>query len=75
MRQIERRAETVRAPEPTRALQRARVEKAAAVRLREALERRSMVRGLLVLAVVVLLASFARAGLERVFVAGWWRQW
>jgi hypothetical protein len=44
----------------------------------EAAEKRhklSVARGLMVLAVLALLASIARAGLERVFVHGWWRQW
>ena len=69
------RAEPVHAPEPTRAVQRARKEHAAYRRMREAVERRSMVRGLVLLAMVVLVASVARAGLDRVFVPGWWRQW
>ncbi len=42
-------------------------------RQREAIERRSMVRGLILLAVVVLLGSMVRAGLDRVFVQGWWK--
>jgi hypothetical protein len=42
-------------------------------RQRETIERRSMVRGLILLAVVVLLGSILRAGLARVFVHGWWR--
>ncbi len=32
-----------------------------------------MVRGLILLAVVLLMGSAARAGLDRVFVHGWWR--
>jgi hypothetical protein len=32
-------------------------------------------RGLIILAVLALLVSIARAGLGRVFVPGWWRQW
>jgi hypothetical protein len=40
---------------------------------RETIERHSVVRGLLVMAVVVLIASIVRAGLDRVFVPGWWR--
>jgi fatty acid desaturase len=35
--------------------------------------RRSAVRGLLMLALLVLVLSIARAGLGRVFVPGWWR--
>jgi hypothetical protein len=40
---------------------------------REQVERRSMVRGLILIALLVLAGSIARAGLERVFVHGWWR--
>ena len=64
-------AETVRAPEPTRALAQARAEMQSYRREREEIERRSIVRGLIVLAMVVLVGSLARAGLERVFVQGW----
>jgi hypothetical protein len=43
---------------------------------RKQVERRRQVRGLLVLALVVLLFSLARVGFHRVFVsAGWWRLW
>ncbi len=38
-------------------------------------ERRMQVRGLLLLAVVVLLFSIWRAGAHRVFTMGWWRLW
>jgi hypothetical protein len=69
------RAQAVRPPEPTRALQQARAERQEHRSKRELLERRSVVRGLIVLAVVALVFSVARAGLDRVFVHGWWRQW
>ncbi len=39
----------------------------------ERMERRSVVRGLILLAVIMLVGSVARAGLDRVFVHGWWR--
>jgi len=39
---------------------------------REKTERRSVVRGLILLAVVVLVGSMLRAGMDRVFVHGWW---
>jgi len=39
---------------------------------REKKERRSVVRGLILLAFFVLVGSMARAGLDRVFVQGWW---
>jgi fatty acid desaturase len=40
---------------------------------RERIERRSMMRALIMLAVLVLAGSIAHAGLDRVFVHGWWR--
>ena len=40
---------------------------------REKVERRSVVRGLMLMAILVLLGSMVRAGLGRVFVQGWWR--
>ena len=40
------------------------------------LERRRQVRGLLLLALAVLIFSLLRAGLHHVFTpAGWWRLW
>jgi hypothetical protein len=62
-------------PTPTAALLRALADAEAHRRPREALERRSLVRGLLLFAAIVLILSIARAGLDRVFVPGWWRQW
>lgn len=38
-------------------------------------EQRSVLRGLILLALVILIASLARAGFGRLFVPGWWRQW
>jgi hypothetical protein len=69
------RAEVARPPQPTRDLDRARAERQEHRSVREVLERRSVVRGLTLLAVVALVFSIARAGLDRVFVHGWWRQW
>ncbi len=40
---------------------------------RELVERRSVVRGLILLALLVLVGSMLRAGMGRVFVPGWWR--
>jgi hypothetical protein len=40
---------------------------------REKTERRSVVRGLILMSVLVLVGSIVRAGLDRVFVRGWWR--
>jgi hypothetical protein len=39
------------------------------------LEQRSLLRGLILLAVVILIASLVRAGFGRLFVPAWWRQW
>ena len=41
----------------------------------EQTERHRQLRGLLMLALVVLAFSLARAGLGRVFPHGWWRLW
>lgn len=42
---------------------------------REMQERRRQVRGLLLLALVVLAAAIVRAGVHNVFTPGWWRLW
>ena len=69
------RAEPPRAPRASAELTIAREEHAAYVHGRERAERSGILRALLVLAVVVLVASIWRAGFDRVFVNGWWRQW
>ena len=71
--QSEHRAEPPRIPAPTRTLERAQLERKAYFRKREQMEHRSLVRGLLLLVLLLLVASIARAGLDRVFVLGWWR--
>jgi len=38
-------------------------------------ERRRQLRGLILLALVVLLFGILRAGVSHVFPAGWWRLW
>ena len=73
--QAERRAAPVEAPAATPAMQRERAAQREFVKEREQVERRRMVRGLIVLALLVLALSMARAGMGRVFVPGWWRQW
>lgn len=68
-------AAPVQVPRPSRELQRARAateRKHTAQRVRQA---RGQVRGLVLLAMVMLLGSVLRAGVERVFFAGWWRTW
>jgi hypothetical protein len=69
------RAEAPRAAKASRELERARQAQRVYQVGREALERRSVVRGLVALALIVLAFSVARAGLYRVFVPGWWKQW
>ena len=69
----EHRAVAPQIPEATRGLERLRAEFQSYRTGRERLERRSALRGLIVLAVAVLLGSIARAGLDRVFVQGWWK--
>ena len=71
--QAEHSAEPPRIPAPTPTQERAELERKAYFRKREQMEHRSIVRGLLLLALLVLAASIARAGLGRVFVSGWWR--
>jgi hypothetical protein len=66
------RAEKPRIPPPTRAFQRAAEKRSKFLLAREGIEHRSMVRGLLILAVIVLLASMVRAGFGNVFTPGWW---
>jgi hypothetical protein len=72
---VEHRASAARAPELSRGAQR----ELAALRERrkqgEQAERSGMVRGLLLLALVVFIASVFRAGLGQVFLPGWWRHW
>jgi hypothetical protein len=75
MRSAGHRAEPPRPPALTERDQRresARLEKLNA-RLR--IEQRSMLRGLILLAVVILIVSLARAGFGRLFVPRWWTQW
>ena len=67
------RAATAQIPDPTRALQRQREDYEIYRLDRERVERRSMVRGLILLALLVLAASIARAGIHRVFVPHWWQ--
>jgi len=69
------RASPPRAPRPSAELANAREEHAEYIERREQTERSGFMRALLVLGVLVLLGSIARAGLDRVFVHGWWRQW
>jgi hypothetical protein len=73
MQPTEVRAEKPRIPAATRTQEHAAEEHRDYLREREGLETRSVFRGLIVLALLVLLASMMRAGFGRVFVHGWWR--
>jgi hypothetical protein len=41
----------------------------------EQIERRSQVRGLLLLALAAIIFAILRAGIHNVFSHGWWRIW
>ena len=69
------RAEPPRAPVPSALQERVEQERLQRLGARVALEQSSLLRGLIILAVAVLLASLWRAGFDRLFVPGWWRQW
>jgi hypothetical protein len=60
-------------PMPDRTLQRAQEEHAKYVAARVQLQRRSVLRGLILLALLVLGASILRAGAGRAFPPYWWR--
>ena len=75
MRSSGQRAEPPRPPAFTERDQRGQSERLDRLKKRTALEQRSLLRGLILLAVVILIVSLARAGFGRLFVPGWWRQW
>ena len=75
MRSAGRRAEPPRPPALTEREQRRESVRLETLKGRVRLEQRSLLRGLILLAVVILIASLARAGFGRLFVPGWWRQW
>jgi hypothetical protein len=69
------RAQPPRPPALTPEQQRREKTRVESLRARVRLEQRSLLRGLILLAVVILIVSLARAGLDRLFVRGWWREW
>jgi fatty acid desaturase len=69
----ERRAEPARTPEPTPEVARIRATEQLYKQDREREQRRSLLRGLLWLLLAVMVFSIARAGLQQVFLHGWWR--
>jgi hypothetical protein len=75
MRSSGHRAEPPRPPALTDREKRRESARLERLNARVRLEQRSLLRGLILLAVLILIASLARAGFGRLFVPGWWRQW
>jgi len=75
MRSAGHRAEPPRPPAFTEREQRRESARLNRLNARVRLEQRSLLRGLILLAVVILIASLARAGFGRLFVPKWWTQW
>jgi hypothetical protein len=71
----EARAEPPRPPSPSASIQQRRADHKKYLGEREVVERSSVLRGLLLLALVVLFLAFWRAGRARAFYHGWWWQW
>jgi len=75
MRSSGHRAEPPRPPALTDREKRRESARLERLNARVRVEQRSLLRGLILLAVLILIASLARAGFGRLFVPGWWRQW
>lgn len=75
MRDSVRRAQPARPPALSEREQRRETARRMTLRARVQMEQRSLLRGLILIALVVLIVSLARAGFDRLFVPGWWRQW
>jgi hypothetical protein len=75
MRDSVRRAQPARPPALSEREQRHETARRMTLRARVQMEQRSLLRGLILIVLVVLIVSLARAGLDRLFVPGWWRQW
>ena len=75
MRSAGRPAAPPRPPALTERDQRRETERLGRLKGRVALEQRRLLRGLILLALVILIVSLARAGFGRLFVPAWWRQW
>ena len=69
------RAKPPRPPVLSDSHERAEIARREALAARLRVEQRSLLHGLILLALVVLLASLARAGFGQLFVPGWWREW
>jgi hypothetical protein len=75
MRESVHRAEPARPPALNERELRRESTRSEALRVRVRLEQRSLLRGLILLALLILIVSLARAGFDRLFMPGWWRQW
>jgi hypothetical protein len=75
MKNAGRRAEPPRPPALTEREQRRESGRLRTLGGRIGVEQRSLLRGLILLAVVILIASLVRAGFGRLFVPRWWSQW
>jgi hypothetical protein len=75
MRESVHRAEPARPPALSERELRGESTRSEALRVRVRLEQRSLLRGLILLALLILIVSLARAGFDRLFMPGWWRQW
>jgi hypothetical protein len=75
MRSSGHRAEPPRPPALTDREKRRESARVERLNARVRLEQRSLLRGLILLAVLILIASLARAGFGRLLAPGWWRQW
>jgi hypothetical protein len=75
MRSAGRRAKAPRPPVLTEREQRRESTRIDRLKARVRLEQRSLLRGLVLLAVVILIASLMRAGFGRLFAPRWWTQW
>ena len=75
MRSAGHRAEPPRPPVLTERDERREAERLGRLKMRVALEQRSLLRGLILLAVLMLIVRLARAGFGRLFVPRWWTQW
>ena len=69
------RAQPPRPPALSPSQQRAELARREALAARLGIEQRSLLRGLILLALTALLFSLARAGFGRLFLPGWWRAW
>ena len=75
MRSVGHRAGPPRPPALTEREQQRESARLDRLKARVQLEQRSLLRGLILLAVLILIVSLARAGFGRLFVPRWWTQW